>query len=201
MRTLVLVIWIACLAPTVMALELSAGQNLGASQVGIDSKLSASNALLMSGAELILNCNHTNQLFDSSTNTCKPPVDPAMIKKMAECNAAKQFYSETTGDCQSLAVPPDLTTQTNSNTALANAILNCNKNLQFYNSSTNACMSASGGTLKFGAVKAYQGGYGALVNCPAGYVVTSVCTSGEDADCHQAGSAWTYMKCTQLTVQ
>ncbi len=202
MRILCLLVLAFGLASSASALEATAaGASVDAGQAGLNAKIDTDNVSITSVMNQMFACNHANALFDAATNTCKQPVDPSVVQKMADCNTAQQFYDQTTDSCQSLGLPPDMTSQTTTNTTRLNAVLNCNKSGQFYNSTTNTCVVAAGGTVKFGGASANQGGYGVNVPCPSGDAVTSLCTSGQNADCHQAGSAFTYLQCKKLSIQ
>jgi hypothetical protein len=162
------------------ALETAAGADtVNASQVGINAKIEAGNAILTSGLNNILKCNQDGKFFDSLHNVCTDPTEP-LAKKIAACTTNKQFYNQTTDSCQSLALPPDLTGQTNSNTSLINAIVNCNNQGKFYNSGTGTCAGAGGGVSAAATVactgKASQGQC-ATPQCPAGYYLSG-CSIG-----------------------
>ncbi len=126
------------------ALETAAGADtVNSSQVGINAKIDAGNAIITGSMNQILQCNMQGKLFSSTTNVCVDPTEP-LAKKIAACTTAKQFYNQTTGQCQASA--PDLTTQLNTTNTLLNKMIACNNAKQFYSSTTGACSGSATGT-------------------------------------------------------
>lgn len=185
MRVLACVILGLVMCGKAFALEAAAGaDSVNSSQIGINSKIEASNAVLTAGMNQILKCNQDGKFFDSQHNVCTDASEP-LAKKIAACTTNKQFYNQTSDSCQSLAVPPDLTTQTNSNTGLINAMLNCNKNKQFYDQTTGACISGAGGVSSMVMEqcndKNKSSGGCTTPTCPAGYFLSGCSYGGPNS--------------------
>lgn len=148
MRAIVCLVLGVALTGNAMALETSAGaDNVNTSQVGINAKIEASNAITTATINQVLTCGKSGQLYNSTNNTCVT-VDEPLAKKIAACSTNKQFYNQNTSACQDSA--PDLTGQlntTNTNLGNAQSLLNkiaaCNDAKQFYSSATGGCVSGA----------------------------------------------------------
>lgn len=185
MRVMAVVVLALAMCGNALALETSAGADtVNASQVGISAKIDASNAVITSGLNAILKCNQDGRFYDSTHNVCIDPTEP-LAKKIAACTTNKQFYNQTTEACQSLALPPDLTTQTNSNTSLIKAVLNCNQNRQFYDQTTGACVSGAGGVSSMVMEqcndKNKSNGGCTTPACPSGYFLSGCSYGGPNS--------------------
>jgi hypothetical protein len=191
MRVLGLLVLGIALCGNAMALETSAGADtVNSSQVGIDAKIEATNAITTSSINSIFNCGKNGQLYDSMHNVCIDVAEP-LAKKIAACTTSKQFYNQATGAC--MASAPDLTTNlntTNSNlnsaTSLLNAVLNCNRAHMFYNSATGACEGGAG-VSSMVMEQCNDGGKGSgsctTPACPAGYFLSG-CGYGPGASAY-----------------
>ncbi len=202
MHTLLTLALLAATTTSVAALEVTGGPTtINQSQAALEAKADAGAKAVSDLLTKMTACNRNNALYDNIAGACKDPVDPVLVKKMVDCNGSKQFYDQASDACQSLALPADVSAQATSTSSVLDAIINCNSMKMFYNSGTGQCQTAGGGTLKWGASWTGKGGYGVLVNCPAGYVVTMVCSSGHDANCNYNGKTYTVITCRQLTIQ
>ena len=54
-------------------------------------------------------------------------------------------------------------------------------------------------TLVYGAPTYHTGSWGVQVDCPTGKVVTSLCSSGKNPDCHFGGNFYTRIGCSEVT--
>lgn len=175
MRILGLLVLGAALCGNAMALEASAGADtVNSSQVGLDAKLNATNAITTATINQIMNCQKAGKLFDPSTSTCIA-VDEPLAKKIAACTTTKQFYNQTTSGC--MASAPDLTNNLNSTNELVNKMASCNAAKQFYNPSTGGCMSSGSGTpvVNYSACSMINDqGKGKEVMCPGNRVLVSI---------------------------
>lgn len=78
------------------ALETAAGADtVNSSEMGINVKIDAGNAITTSSINNIFNCGKTGQLYDSVHNVCIT-VDEPFAKKIAACTTNKQFYNQST---------------------------------------------------------------------------------------------------------
>ena len=76
----------ALAAPSANALETAAGADtVNASQVGINAKIEAVNAITKAGLNQILTCQKSGKLFDVTTGTCIA-VEETLAKKIRKCS-------------------------------------------------------------------------------------------------------------------
>jgi len=180
MRSFLSVMLAIALCGNAAALETSAGADtVNASQIGINAKIETVNAVLTAGINQILKCNQEGKFFDAEHHVCIEPSEP-LAKKIAACTTNNRFYNQTTDACQSLALPPDLSAQTSSNTSLLNAVVNCNNQGKFYNSATGGCGGGNGGVndaVTRSCTQKASKGECATPQCPAGYFLSG-CSIG-----------------------
>ncbi|WP_414463301.1 hypothetical protein [Hyphomicrobium sp. DY-1] len=127
-----------------MALEASAGADtVNSSQIGINAKLDASNAITTAGLNYIFNCGKDGKFFDSVHGICIT-VDEQLAKKIATCTTAHAFYNQGTDKCDTVVIPPDESTN------VAN-ILACAKQGKVFNGT--ACVAFNGSKPKLAYTK------------------------------------------------
>lgn len=116
------------------ALEASAGaDNVNTSQVGINAKIEASNAITSVAISKMTSCAKLHALYDPNTNVCATvltsetdPVASPNISKVFNCgNANKIAHSD--GSCSSV-LPPDVSNQVTN-------IVSCNAQGKLFNGS------------------------------------------------------------------
>jgi hypothetical protein len=171
------------------ALEQAAGTDtVNASQIGLNAKIDAGNKALLSVINQILACNRSNQLYDSSTNTCAPARASATdVTAILNCGANNQFYNSATKACGTTrATDSDVT-----------AILNCNHNKQFYDSATKTCVSAASTKLTISSAETAEAeGTPKYTNwitadyCALDYVKLNLQGHSSNCSIERSGSKW-----------
>lgn len=193
MRVLAFIVLGMAFTSQAFALETSAGADtVNSSQVGINAKVQALNAITTASINNILNCQKGGQLYDPTANVCIT-VDEPLAKKIAACTTNKQFFDQNTGAC--MASAPDLTSQLDTTNALLNKMLVCANAKQFYNSSTGTCAGGSASIVQTYVSPIYNltknrnpktYGLGTRDLCVINYVKGS--TSQPRGGCHIQGS-------------
>lgn len=141
-------------AETGFALEATAGADtVNASQIGLDAKVNASNAMLGVSINKILACEKNGQTYDSVHDQCVGLTE-AQLTAMQNCAKNGQAYDVTTDACKGLSSSEQA------------AMENCAKSNAFYNVTTGQCTSlwTKGGA---GAIYYNAGNVGIGTNNPA----------------------------------